>query len=184
MLAAPFLPLKTDRLVLRPYEVRDVEPTLAYYSDQEVSRYLLSEPFTPKTAKEAVEKRLQRIHPTRSGESLALVVQHEGDVVGDVMLELLGEQSSMGEIGWCFNPAYAGRGFATEAANALLGLAFEHYEMHRVKAQMDARNSASAQLCERLGMTREARLRQDWWNKGEWTDTVVYGVLATEWKMS
>jgi len=50
-----------------------------------------------------------------------------------------------------------------------------------VKAQLDARNTASARLCERLGMTLEAHLRQDWWSKGEWTDTLVYGLLADEW---
>ena len=50
-----------------------------------------------------------------------------------------------------------------------------------MKAQLDARNTASARLCERLGMTLEAHLRQDWWSKGEWTDTLVYGLLADEW---
>ncbi len=88
----------------------------------------------------------------------------------------------MGEIGWCFNPVYGGRGFATEAEAALLQLAFGHYNMHRVKAQMDARNNGSAGLCEQLGMTREAHLRQDWWSKGEWTDTFAYAALAAEYK--
>lgn len=177
----PFLPVHTDRLLLRAYATDDVEPTLAYYSDPEVSRFLLSEPFTFCDAREAVEKRRRRTHPTDAGDSLALVVEHEGRLVGDLTLNLVGDKSSIGEIGWCFDPSYAGRGFATEAAAALLDLAFEHYGMHRVKAQMDARNTGSARLCERLGMTKEAHLRQDWWSKGEWTDTFVYAVLAAEW---
>jgi RimJ/RimL family protein N-acetyltransferase len=178
----PSLPLHTSRLLLCAYATGDVEPTLAYYGDTEVSRFLLSEPFALEDAKEAVERRRGQTHPTEPGDALALVVEHQGRLVGDLTLQLLGEQSSMGEIGWCFNPAYGGRGFATEAAAALLHLAFEHYNMHRVKAQMDARNTGSARLCERLGMTKEAHLRQDWWSKGEWTDTFVYAVLAAEWK--
>ena len=182
MTSPPSLPLHTGRLLLRAYATGDVEATLAYYGDPQVSRFLLSEPFALDDAKAAVDRRLGQTHPTEPGDALALVVEHEGRLVGDLVLQLLGEQSSMGEIGWCFHPAYAGRGFATEAAVALLHLAFEHYKMHRVKAQMDARNTGSARLCERLGMTKEAHLRQDWWSKGEWTDTFVYAVLAAEWK--
>lgn len=175
------LPLHTSRLLLRAYATDDIESTFAYYGDAVVSRFLLSEPFTLEDAEETVERRRGQTHPTEPGDALALVVEHQGRLVGDLTLQLLGERSSIGEIGWSFNPDYAGRGFATEAAAAVLHLAFEHYNMHRVKAQMDARNSRSARLCERLGMTKEAHLRQDWWSKGEWTDTFVYAVLAAEW---
>lgn len=181
MTRPPSLPLHTDRLLLRPYAPHDVEATLAYYGDPHVSRFLLSEPFTADDARDAVDKRQGRTHPLEVGDSLALVVEHEGGLIGDLMLELVDESLSMGEIGWVFHPSHAGRGFATEAAAALLDLAFEHYGLHRVKAQMDARNTGSARLCERLGMTREAHLRQDWWTKGEWTDTYVYAMLAPEW---
>ncbi len=174
MKSPPSLPLHTSRLVLRAYTTGDVEPTLAYYGDIEVSRFLLSEPFALEDAKMAVERRRGQTDPTEPGDAHALVVEHQGRLVGDLTLKLSGEQCSVGEIGWCFNPAYGGRGFATEAATALLHVAFEHYDMHRVQAQMDARNTGSARLCERLGMTKEAHLRQDWWSKGEWTDTFVY----------
>ena len=81
-----------------------------------------------------------------------------------------------------FDPEASGHGWATEAARAVLGLAFDHYGMHRVRVRMDARNIASARLCERLGFRREGRLRRDWLIKGEWTDTLVYGMLAAEWE--
>lgn len=182
MTSPPPLPIRTDRLLLRAYEPDDVDATFAYYCDPEVSRYLLTEPFTFDDAKETVEKRRARVHPTEVGESLAVVVQHEGRLVGDLTLKLAGRHSSIGEIGWCFHPSYSGRGFATEAAAALLDLAFAHYGMHRVMAQLDVRNLGSARLCERLGMTKEAHLRQDWWSKYEWTDTLVYAMLAAEWE--
>ncbi len=177
----PSFPLHTDRLLLRPYAPHDVAATLAYYGDPHVSRFLLSEPFTLDDAKRAVDKRQGQTHPLEAGDSLALVVEHQGRLIGDLTLKLVGKETSIGEVGWCFQPSHAGRGFATEAAAALLDLAFGHYRLHRVMAQMDARNTSSARLCERLGMTREAHLRQDWWSKGEWTDTYVYAMLLTEW---
>ena len=52
--------------------------------------------------------------------------------------------------------------------------------LHRVVAQMDARNTASARLATAVGMRHEAHMRQDWWNKGEWTDTLVFGRPAED----
>ena len=50
--------------------------------------------------------------------------------------------------------------------------------------RIDARNSASAGVLARLGMRREAHLVENEWVKGEWTDEVIYGVLAQEWARS
>ena len=185
--AAPPLPVHTQRLLLRPFAGSDVDDALAYYGDPAVTRYLLTEPHTRPDAERFVAERSRQVEPRRPGDVLALAVEHDGRVVGDVVLILVGGESpsgttpSIGEVGWSFHPDCGGRGLATEAARALVGLAFGHYRLHRVKAQLDARNTASARLCERLGMTREAHLRQDWWSKGEWTDTLVYGLLADEW---
>lgn len=52
--------------------------------------------------------------------------------------------------------------------------------MHRIQANLDARNTASAKLCENLGMRREAHFIKDYWNKGEWTDSFIYGMLITD----
>jgi len=183
----PALPIRTERLLLRPFRSGDVEDALGYYGDPAVARYLLTEPHSRSDAERFVAERSQQTDPRRSGEPLVLAAEHDGRVIGDVVLILVGGElpagqvPSIGEIGWSFHPDWGGRGLATEAARGMLDLAFGHYRLHRVKAQLDARNVASSRLCERLGMTREAHLRQDWWSKGEWTDTLVYGLLAEEW---
>ncbi|CAM3801779.1 GNAT family N-acetyltransferase [Isoptericola cucumis] len=174
------LPVTTDRLVLRAHQPEDLEPLLAYYASPEVSRFLLEEPWTPDDAAAQLAKRLARTGIDEPGSALALVVTHDGQVVGDVVLWTTGDTVSRGEIGWVFHPEHTGQGFATEAVRAVLGLAFDFYGMHRVVAQLDARNEASARLCERVGMQREGHLRQDWYSKGEWTDTLVYGLLASD----
>lgn len=174
------LPVTTSRLVLRAHREEDLEPLLSYYADPEVARYLLEEPWTPEFAQAQLAKRLSRTRIDEPGSALALIVEHEGVVVGDVALWTTGDTVSRGEIGWVFHPDHTGQGFATEAVRATLGLAFDFYRMHRVVAQLDARNDPSARLCERVGMRREGHLRQDWWSKGEWTDTLVYGLLKED----
>lgn len=89
------------------------------------------------------------------------------------------------DIGYTFLPQYQGRGFAAEAATAMVDLAFARLGAHRVTGRNDARNNArndaSAAVLERLGMRLEAHLIENEWVKGEWTDESIYAVLAVEW---
>ncbi|WP_224766294.1 GNAT family N-acetyltransferase [Nocardioides campestrisoli] len=177
----PELPLRTERLVLRPATPDDLEDLLAYYGREDVATYL---PFgvQDRTDLAASIQRRLRWHREDNPEppALGLLLELDGRVVGDVLLMFKPPHHSQAEIGWAVHPDAAGRGLVTEAARALLDLAFGHYGFHRVYASLDARNLASARLCERLGMTREGLFRQDFWSQGEWTDSLRYAILADE----
>ncbi|MFW6773090.1 GNAT family N-acetyltransferase [Nocardioides sp. CPCC 205120] len=177
----PALPLRTERLLLRPHRDDDVA-ALGYYGDPDVTRYLLQHPLGEAELAAMVGRRAACLHPRAPGETLPLVVEHDGVVVGDVVLKVVDTWRGVGEVGWVLDPRHAGRGYATEAAAALVDLAFGHYGMHRVEARLDARNAASARVCARLDMRLEAHLRRDWWMRGEWTDTQVHAVLVEEWR--
>ncbi|MBF4566593.1 GNAT family N-acetyltransferase [Plantibacter sp. VKM Ac-2876] len=173
-------PLSTDRLVLRPHEPSDADWLLSVYSRPDVATYLLDDPWTEEVAQRKSAERLTRIGLDSPARALTLIVEHEGAPVGEVLLWYTDHERGVAEIGWVLDPEHGGKGFASEAVGAVLDLAFSTPGMHRVAAQMDGRNTTSARLAERVGMRREAHLRQDWWNKGEWTDTVVFGMLASD----
>ena len=179
----PPLPVRTERLVLRQTEPRDAESLFAYYSDPDVMLYLLTPPLDRREAEGEVRRRVTGHAGEGRGPILTLVVELDGQMVGDLFLMLQGPSYSQAEVGWVLDPRVAGRGIATEAARALIGLAFDHYGVHRVTAQLDARNHRSAALCERLGMRREAHKHGDFWSKGEWTDSLEYAVLADDWRL-
>jgi RimJ/RimL family protein N-acetyltransferase len=103
-------------------------------------------------------------------------------VAGDAGLCWLSATDREAEVGYTFSPAYHGKGYATEAATALVDLAFSGLGAHRVIGHLDARNTASAAVLERLGMRREAHFVENEWVKGEWTDDAVYAVLSSEWQ--
>jgi RimJ/RimL family protein N-acetyltransferase len=103
-----------------------------------------------------------------------------GALVGYVTLTV--EQHRQGEIGFIFHPDHQGRGYATEAGRAVLGIAFGAYGLHRVSGRLEARNAASARVLEKLGMRREAHLVETEWIKGEWQSELVYALLASEWR--
>jgi aminoglycoside 6'-N-acetyltransferase len=116
--------------------------------------------------------------------SLALAVEREGTLIGTVSVWRTEQEPRAVEVGWTLDPAFGGEGYATEAVDAVLHLAFDRYDVHRATAQMDARNEASARLANRLGMRQEAHFRSDFWSKGEWTDTLVFATLDREWMAS
>lgn len=177
----PFLlPLTTERLRLRGHEYSDAVWLQSVYSHPEVARYLLDEPWTPEDAARHVSERLVKTDLDSDAAALALVIERDGTPIGDVLLWLTDTERRVAEIGWVLAPNFGGQGYAREAVAEVLRISFEHYRLHRVTAQMDARNAASARLASALGMRQEAHMRQDWWNKGEWTDTLVFAMLASD----
>ena len=174
------LPLQTERLTLRGHEPADRDSLLRFHGQANVARYLLDEPWDAEIAEQKLTKRLSNTDLNGESGALDLVVECAGEVIGDVQIWYTDRERAVAEIGWVLDPEYGGRGYAREAVAAVLDLAFAHYRLHRVAAQMDARNTGSAKLAAAVGMRHEASLRQDWWSKGEWTDTFVFGMLASD----
>jgi RimJ/RimL family protein N-acetyltransferase len=178
----PPLPVRTERLVLRYPEPRDADALFGYYSDPDVTRHIPIATLDRRGAEAEIRRRLPEPDGTERGINLILAVELDGTLVGDLFLMPKGPSYSQAEVGWTLDPRFHGRGIATEAARALIGLAFDHYGVHRVTAVLDARNERSAALCERLGMRRESHKQRDYWFKGEWTDSLEYAVLVDEWR--
>jgi RimJ/RimL family protein N-acetyltransferase len=103
-------------------------------------------------------------------------------MIGGVSLLWASDVHKQGEIGFMLHPDHQGRGYAREALLVVLQLGFEEIDLHRIYGRCDGRNEASARLMERLGMRREAHLRENEFVKGEWTDELVYALLASDWK--
>ena len=85
------------------------------------------------------------------------------------------------EVGYVFNPDFAGNGYATEAVHTLLHLAFDELGLYRVTARVDQRNHLTAELAARLGMRQEANLVKNEWFKGKWSDELDLPLLEEEW---
>lgn len=176
--------LRTERLVLRTFRFGDEADVLAYRSRPEVCRYIPADPLNEKTAPDFIADRIKAVRMEADGDRMVFAVELDGLVIGDVLVRTAQITDGQAEIGWVFNPDFQGHGYATEAARELVRLSFDELGMHRVWAQLDPRNTASARVCERLGMRHEAHLRQDMWLKGEWTDSAIYAILEPEWRGS
>ena len=180
----PRYPVTTPRLLIRPLTPADADGLLAYRSIPDVCRYV---PFEPQTREELLERittRWTRTELTAEGQVIILGVQvrDTGALAGDVMLAWQSREHACGEIGAVFNPDMSGRGYATEALDALLRLGFEGLGLHRIIARIDERNDRSVRMVRRLGMRLEARLVENEWFKGQWTTELDFAMLAAEWQ--
>jgi RimJ/RimL family protein N-acetyltransferase len=180
---APIYPIRSERLLLRPLAAADADALVAYRSMPEVCRYVPFEPMDASTVLARIEGSWSLRALDQEGDALILGAERadSGELIGDLMLRWLSAENSSGEIGYVFSPAHEGRGYASEAAHAVLHLAFDGLGLHRVIARVDARNTASARLVTRVGMRQEAHLVENEWFKGEWTDELDFGLLASEW---
>ena len=179
----PGYPIRTERLLLRPYAHGDVDALYAHQRLPEVHRYLYTEPRTRSEMEALVAARADPAALAEAGQGIPLVADlaQTGELVGDCVLFWRSLEHKQGEVGYVINPAYHGRGLATEAVGALLRLGFEGLGLHRIAGHLDARNTASARVLERAGLRREAHLVENEFVKGEWTDELIYAILRSEW---
>lgn len=169
---------KTERLVVWPYKVEDMQDVFEIYKDKEVCKYLLHDEWTDDNVQEKFNKKLVNSSLTQNA-TISLAVEFNEQVIGDLSAWYTSMKDTV-EIGYSFSAASGGKGYATEAVGSLITNLFSEYKVHRIQATLDDRNTASQRLCERIGMRKEGHFIQDYWNKNEWTDSIIYGILNPE----
>jgi RimJ/RimL family protein N-acetyltransferase len=182
----PDYPIRTERLLLRPLDpLTDVDAVHAYQSRPDVCRYI---PYEPRSRDEVAQRLADREKNRSTLEEpgqvlwLAVVRRDTGQLIGDVILIWHSAEHRSGEIGYVLHPDHHGHGFVTEACRALLELAFDGLDLHRVIGRIDERNAASAAVLRRLGMRQEAVLVENEWFKGEWSTEIDFAILDREWR--
>ncbi|WP_052848019.1 GNAT family N-acetyltransferase [Streptomyces avicenniae] len=176
-------PVITERLVLRSFAERDLDDLHAIQRRPDVARHLRWEARTRQETRDALAVRVTQTGLGAEGDNLAVAVELRatGRVIGDLNLVWLSEELGRAEIGFVMNPDHGGRGYAAEAARAVLRIAFETYGFHRVVGLCNGANHPSMRLMERIGMRREAFLVEAEMLKGERVDLAVYAMLRREW---
>ena len=172
----PRLPIETARLRLRRLVPGDLAALHAIHSREDVTRWLYWDPRNEDEVRAGIEAHIAR----PSDQGLVLAIDLDGELIGTVNVAV-GEHRQ-GEIGFMLHPDHQGHGYATEAAEAIIELAFDAYRLHRVYGCVEPRNTASVRVLERLGMRKEAHLIENAWVKGEWSSEAVYAILAREWR--
>ena len=170
----PHEEMLTRRLLLRKLRHEDLPDFYELVASPAVVRF---EPYGPMTPAEAAKELDVRI---ASREFTAVVLKESGKLIGNIYLGR--RECGALELGYLFNEAYWGKGYATESCGAIIAEAFRG-GANRICAQCDPDNAASWRLLEKLGFTREEHLRRnvyfrtDEYGRPLWKDTYLYAIL-------
>lgn len=174
------LPILTDRLILRRFTHDDSEDILEFVSHPSVSRVATEVEATAAGVIKYIDIQ-NSYEPFEKNKCFDLAIERKEDrrVIG--LLTLICKEHMQGQIGWALGVEYRGKGYATESAGALINYGFDVLELHRIYAETTDKNVASWKVMERLGMRKEACLKEAESRDGKWLDSLTYGILAAEW---
>ncbi len=182
-MSLPTPTLQTGRLRLRPFDDADEKDLFALQSNADILRYWDAPPWSEPVRAKAFITACRQMAEAGTGARLAVDRVSDGVFIGWCSLKRWNPDYRSASLGYCFDDAAWGHGYATEAARALLGWAFETLDLNRVEAETDTRNIASARVLEKLGFVREGTLRENCIVNGEVSDSWVYGLLEREWHL-
>ncbi len=177
-----FMPkFETERLYMRLLVSQDASSLFALRSNLHAMQYL-DRPIA-KSVHDA-EEMIAMLHKSGSEKSAfqwGVFLKTTSDMIGSIGFYRIDAGNFKTELGYMFFPVFWRQGFATEAAKELLRFGFESIGFHRIEADINPNNEASMLLCEKLGFSKEAHLRQNFYFEGRFTDTVIMGMLKSDW---
>ncbi len=173
-------PLRTRRLVLRAMRASDAASFAAYRNDPEVARYQSWDlPFTEQDAVAMLTGQDDQ-DDVLPGQWTQLAVERDGELIGDVCAHI-DEACGVAEIGFTLARRHQGRGYAGEAAQALVEDLVRRLGVGRVRGELDPENIGSQRVLEHVGLTYEATTKKSFLCRGQWADSMTYGATAEEW---
>lgn len=185
--------LTTDRLILREFVEDDWSAVLAYQRDLRYTHWIDR---SPQEVKQFVQMFIsQQFAQPRTKFQFAVVLKDNQRLIGNCGIRLAvprlhwslaarmseSVDACEADIGYELAPDYWGRGYATEAARAIVAFGFTELHLHRISAWCIADNTGSVHVLEKVGLWLEGRLRENEYFKDRWWDTLLYAVLENDW---
>ncbi len=174
--------LETERLILREVLPGDADALLAIHADPETMRYWSRPPMVDiGEARELAEREAWRPED-RSALAWAVTRRGADALIGKVVLFAIDHDNRRAELGFILERAYWGQGYNHEALTRIVAFAFQGLRLNRIEADLDPRNDASAKALRRLGFAEEGLLRERWVVAGEVSDSLLAGLLRSDWE--
>lgn len=151
--------IETERLLIRKWQLpRDLKDANAIYGDPQTMRFVPGGVLDEAQARAYLERKIA--HDERDGFGIWPVV-HKIDhrVIGECGVTHVEGSRPEIEIAWVFNRAYRGKGYATEAAGAVMQFAFAEAQIGCLYALIDRFNASSIAVAHRLGMRYDRIVR-------------------------
>ncbi|MCF7825322.1 MAG: GNAT family N-acetyltransferase [Candidatus Marinimicrobia bacterium] len=172
----------TKRLLLRGFQPADAPEVQLLAGSIEVAKMTLNipHPYLDGMAEDWIASHQQDFN-TGDAVVFAMVDVQSGNLVGAIGL-MITKRFNRAELGYWVGHPFWGRGYATEAAQAILRYGFEELQLNKIYATHMTRNPASGRVMQKIGMDQEGVLKQHALKWDHFVDLAAYGILATTWQ--
>ena len=173
--------LETERLRLRPFTFDDEVAVFALVSDPEIARFVRFEAHRNRAETRAFLELVFECYGRGDPFAWAIVLREDTRLIGSCGFVSQAPERKSAEIGYWLGKPYWGKGYAVEAALALVRFGFEQMGLERVEAKCFNENRAGQRVIEKLGMNFEGTDRSER-IKGAYPELKVYGIAQQDWK--
>ncbi|NOZ81337.1 MAG: GNAT family N-acetyltransferase [DPANN group archaeon] len=172
--------IRSDRLVLRPLEEKDAKDVVAAINFREIARYTrIPFPYTLTDAKNFIGRQEKEALEKRSF-AFGIFLREKESLIGGIGIHNINWEDGRGDFGYWLTPAEQGKGYAREAAYALLRHLFYDLQLNRVEIETIPSNRASQRLAQWLGAEKEGFLRKRCCAQEEQQDVFLFGLLGSD----
>ena len=174
----PFPELKTERLLLRQITMDDAADIFFLRSDETVLKFIGKEPASSIEEAKAFIMRVNNAVDTNESIIWAITLQDDpAKVIGTICYWRLQPENYRAEIGYALHPKYWRKGIMKEAILKVLDYGFETMKLHSVEARTSGDNIASGAILEATGFVKEGHLKEEFFFRGEFSDSIIYSRL-------
>lgn len=177
--------IETDRLILRRFEYSDSEAMLRNRIADKKIQSMYSEPVY--TTKEEVNELLKKYivsYENKDYYRWAVTLKSSEECIGQIAYFLVDSKNHFAEIEYCIGSEFQRKGYATEAAKAVISYGFDRINLHKVQICTKTINSASKRVIEKCGFTYEGTLRDYFYMNGEYVGRLYFSMLRQEFECS
>ena len=173
--------IATERLRLRPFVADDAIDLAQLAGSPEIADTMLDwpHPFSAANARSTIAAQASLY---QAGRAIHLAVERRAsiDLIGGIELGALDNPHRCGELRFWIAATEWGKGFATEAAQAVLRFGFGELRLHRIDAMHLVRSDASGAVLRKIGMRQEGILRERVRKSGRFEDVALCAVLTDD----
>ncbi|MBP1967671.1 GNAT family N-acetyltransferase [Paenibacillus aceris] len=172
--------LETERFVLRQIKQDDSKEIFQYFSMDEVTKFYDLESFTNIEQAEDLIRRWNQRFENNQGIRWGITLRSESRVIGTCGFHGWAKNHCKIEIGYELSPEYWRQGFMTEVILKINEFGFNNLGLNRIEAFVEPENMESRRVLEKVGFREEGILKEHFYWRSRFVDTVIYALLKKD----
>ncbi len=172
--------LETERLILRPFRIKDAKHIFEIRSNEDVMKFMDSS--FHGSIEDSEKFVADNIKNQREGKGYywAITDKSTGEFMGDFSIWSVDKKNDRGQIGYSLKKQYWKSGYMTEAMNEILLYGFKELGLHSYEANINPMNEDSRKCLEKIGFNKEAYFRENYFFKGQYLDSEIYCLIKSD----